>query len=82
MEVPFVLIGPGGIFTVYNRFVNLTAFRHALDVVRGKFDDPNHKGEVSHFQALTAAARAPLAWATLLGWPWRFRWAVQARRFG
>ncbi|MAB74156.1 MAG: alanine glycine permease, partial [Flavobacteriales bacterium] len=56
-EVPFVLIWllTGAlIFTLYNRFVNITAFGHALDVVRGKFDDPNHKGEVSHFQALTA----------------------------
>ena len=54
-EVPFVfiwLLAGALIFTLYNRFVNITAFGHALDVVRGKFDDPNHKGEVSHFQAL------------------------------
>ena len=30
-------------------------FKHAIDIVRGKFTDPNHKGEISHFQALTAA---------------------------
>ena len=35
MNVPFVLIWllvGALIFTVYNRFVNITAFRHALDV--------------------------------------------------
>ena len=42
--------GSATIFTVYNRFVNLTAFRHALDVVRGKFDDPNHKGKSVTFK--------------------------------
>ena len=57
-EVPFVLIWlllGALIFTVYYRFINVRAIRHTIDVVRGKFDDPNHKGEVSHFQALTAA---------------------------
>ncbi len=48
--VPFVLIWllAGAVFfTVYNKFVNVRAFGHALAVVRGKYDDPNHKGEVS-----------------------------------
>ena len=42
-SVPFVLIWLffGALFfTVYFKFVNIRAFRHALDVVRGKFDDP------------------------------------------
>ena len=93
MEVPFVLIwllAGATIFTVYNRFVNLTAFRHALDVVRGKFDDPNHKGEVSHFQALTAALSgtvgvgniAGVAVAVSLGGPGATFWMIVAGLLG
>lgn len=93
MEVPFVLIWlslGAVIFTVYNRFVNITAFRHALDVVRGKFDDPNHKGEVSHFQALTAALSgtvgvgniAGVAVAVSLGGPGATFWMIVAGLLG
>ena len=93
MEVPFVLIWlllGAVIFTVYNEFVNITAFRHALDVVRGKFDDPNHKGEVSHFQALTAALSgtvgvgniAGVAVAVSLGGPGATFWMIVAGLLG
>ncbi|MDA0729380.1 MAG: alanine/glycine:cation symporter family protein [Bacteroidetes bacterium] len=95
MEVPFVLIWlllGAVVFTVYNRFVNLTAFRHAIDVVRGKFDDPEHKekGEVSHFQALTAALSgtvgvgniAGVAVAVSLGGPGATFWMIVAGLLG
>ena len=92
-EVPFVLIwllAGALIFTLYNRFVNITAFGHALDVVRGKFDDPNHKGEVSHFQALTAALSgtvgvgniAGVAIAVSLGGPGATFWMIVAGLLG
>ncbi len=46
-------------FTFKMNFINFRGFKHALDLVRGKFDDPNHdEGEVSHFQALTTALSA------------------------
>ena len=91
--VPFVLIWLffGALFfTVYFKFVNLRAFGHALDVVRGKFDDPNHQGEVSHFQALTAALSgtvgvgniAGVAVAVSLGGPGATFWMIIAGLFG
>ena len=43
------------IFTIYMRFVNFRGAKHAIQLVSGKYDDPNDKGEVSHFQALTTA---------------------------
>ena len=64
MEVPFVLIWlllGAIIFTVYNGFVNITAFRHALDVVRGKFDDPNHKGRLVISKRSPQPCRGPWA---------------------
>ena len=91
--VPFVLIWLffGALFfTVYFRFVNIRAFRHALDVVRGKYDDPSHEGEVSHFQALTAALSgtvgvgniAGVAVAVSLGGPGATFWMIIAGLFG
>ena len=91
--VPFVLIWLllGAIFfTWYNGFINLRGFRHAIDVVRGKYDDPNHKGEVSHFQALTAALSgtvgvgniAGVALAVSLGGPGATFWMIVAGLFG
>ena len=57
------------LFTFYFGFINLTGFKHAVDVVRGKFDDPNSKeaGEVSHFQALTAALSGTVGVGNIAG---------------
>jgi len=68
--VPFVLVWLviGAIFfTVYNGFINLTGFRHALDVVRGKYDDPTDPGEVSHFQALATALSGTVGVGNIAG---------------
>lgn len=45
-------------FTLRMKFINIRAFGHSIDVVRGRYDDPNETGEVSHFQALSAALSA------------------------
>ncbi|WP_166415594.1 alanine/glycine:cation symporter family protein [Cochlodiniinecator piscidefendens] len=42
-------------FTVYLGFVNIRGFKHAIQLVRGDYADPNSSGEVSHFQALATA---------------------------
>ncbi|TAE68327.1 MAG: alanine:cation symporter family protein [Bacteroidetes bacterium] len=58
VAIPFVivwLIIGACFYTIYMGFINLRGFRHSIDIVSGKYDDPNSKGEVSHFQALTAA---------------------------
>ncbi len=92
--IPFVLIWlvVGAIFfTVFMKFVNLTAFKHALDVVRGKYDDPEKDtGEVSHFQALTAALSgtvgvgniAGVALAISAGGPGATFWMIMAGLVG
>jgi len=68
--VPFVLIWLviGALFfTIYNGFVNIWGFKHALDVVRGKYDDPNDPGEVSHFQALATALSGTVGVGNIAG---------------
>ncbi|MCB0639895.1 MAG: alanine:cation symporter family protein [Lewinella sp.] len=85
--IPFVLIWlvvGAIIFTLYMGVPQFMAFRHALDVVRGKYDDPNDSGEVSHFQALTAALSgtvgvgniAGVAFAVAIGGPGATFWMI------
>ena len=45
-------------FTIKMRFINFKGFKHAIDLVAGKYSNPNDKGEVSHFQALATALSA------------------------
>ena len=55
-------------FTLLMRFINLRAFKHAIDLVRGRYDDPNSdEGEVSHFQALATALSATVGLGNIAG---------------
>lgn len=54
-------------FTVYFGFVNFRKIGLSLDIVRGKYSDPTEKGEVSHFQALTAALSATVGLGNIAG---------------
>lgn len=42
-------------FTFRMGFINIRGFKHAIDLVRGRYDNPDDKGEVSHFQGLVTA---------------------------
>jgi len=57
------------IFTVRMRFINLRGFKHAILVTAGKFDSKKSEdsGEVSHFQALTAALSATVGLGNIAG---------------
>ena len=61
------LIFGGVFFTIFMRFVNFRAFRHAIGLVRGKYDKPEDGGEVSHFQALTTALSATVGLGNIAG---------------
>ncbi|HEX2093644.1 MAG TPA: alanine:cation symporter family protein, partial [Longimicrobiaceae bacterium] len=54
-------------FTVRMRFVNFRAFGHAVQVVRGKYSNPEDAGEVSHFQALSTALSATVGLGNIAG---------------
>ena len=61
------LLGGALFFTIRMKFVNLFYFKHALDLIRGKFDDKKQIGEVSHFQALTTALSATVGLGNIAG---------------
>lgn len=66
LVVLWLIIG-GIFFTLRLKFINIRAFRHSIEVVRGRYDDPNETGEVSHFQALTAALSATVGLGNIAG---------------
>ena len=77
-------------FTLRMGFINVRGFKHAIDVVQGKFDDPDDDGEVSHFQALATALSgtvglgniAGVAIAVQMGGPGAVVWMTLGGFFG
>jgi len=88
--LPFIvawLVFGAVLFTVRMRFINVRAFRHALDVTAGKYDDPSDPGEVSHFQALSSALSATvglgnIAGVAVMGGPGAVFWMILAGFLG
>ncbi len=62
-----VLVIGGLFFTFRYGFINVRLFRHSIQVIRGKFDKPEDRGEVSHFQALTSALSATVGLGNIAG---------------
>jgi len=61
------LIFGGLFFTIFMRFINIRAFKHSIALIRGRYDKPGTKGEVSHFQALTTALSATVGLGNIAG---------------
>jgi AGCS family alanine or glycine:cation symporter len=61
------LIFGGTFFTIFMRFISIRGFRHAIQLIRGKYDKPGTGGEVSHFQALTTALSATVGLGNIAG---------------
>ncbi|MFD2828429.1 alanine/glycine:cation symporter family protein [Leeuwenhoekiella polynyae] len=62
-----LLIGGGLYLLVYSRFLPFKYFGHAIDVLRGKYDNPDDPGEISHFQALMTALSSTVGMGNIAG---------------
>ena len=62
-----LLLLTGLVTTVALRFIQLRRLKHSFDVIRGKYDDPSHQGDLSHFQALTTALSATVGIGNIAG---------------
>ncbi len=62
-----LLIGGGLYLLVLSRFLPFRFFGHAIQVLRGKYDNPNDPGQISHFQALTTALSATVGMGNISG---------------
>jgi len=63
----FLLLGTGVFFTFYLRFPQIRYFRHALRVVKGKYDKTSDKGDTSHYQALATALSGTVGTGNIAG---------------
>ncbi len=68
--IPFIvvwLILGATFFTIRMGFINIRGFRHSLDLAKGKYDDPNAPGKITHFQALATAVSATVGLGNIAG---------------
>ena len=90
-----LLLGGGMFFMVYSRFLPFKFFGHAINVLRGKYDDPGEEGEISHFHALSGHLAATVGMGNISGvavaiatggpgalfWMWVTAWVGMATKF-
>lgn len=63
-----VLLTGGGLYLlIRSGFLQFRFFAHAINVLRGKYDNVNDKGEISHFQALTTALSSTIGMGNIAG---------------
>jgi len=62
-----LLVGGGLFFMVYSRFQPYRYFGHAIDLLRGKYSDPNDPGHIPHSQALSTALSGTLGLGNIAG---------------
>ena len=93
VSVPFlvvVLVLGAIFFTFWYRWINVRGLKHSINVIQGKYDNPEDTGEISHFRALTSALSATVglgniagvAIAIQLGGPGAVFWMLVAAVFG
>ena len=86
----YFLLLTGIFFTVYLKFPQIRYFKHAIKVVKGKFDKKTDEGDTSHFQALATALSgtvgtgniAGVALAVYLGGPAALFWMLMTAAVG
>jgi len=62
-----LLVGTGLYLTIKLRFIQFRGFKHACQLITGKFDKKDAPGEVSHFQALSTALSATIGTGNIAG---------------
>ncbi|WP_242135549.1 alanine/glycine:cation symporter family protein [Aestuariivivens marinum] len=62
-----LLIGGGLYLLILSRFLPFRYLGHAIQVLHGKYDNPNDSGQISHFQALTTALSATVGMGNIAG---------------
>lgn len=63
-----VLLIGGGLYLLFlSKFLPFSYLGHAIHVLRGKYDDPNDPGQISHFKALTTALSSTIGMGNIAG---------------
>ncbi len=69
-NIPFIvvwLVLGALFFTIRLGFINIRGFKHSLELAKGKYDDPNAPGQVTHFQALATAVSGTVGLGNIAG---------------
>ncbi|ULC60772.1 alanine:cation symporter family protein [Flaviramulus sp. BrNp1-15] len=67
LPLVILLIGGGLYLLLLSRFLPFRFLGHAIQVLRGKYDDPNDPGQISHFKALTTALSSTIGMGNIAG---------------
>ena len=67
MPLTITLIGTGLFVTLSLGFIQIKRLKHSFQVVLGKYDNPEDEGDVTHFQALSAALSATIGIGNIAG---------------
>jgi AGCS family alanine or glycine:cation symporter len=62
-----MLVGTGILITLLVRVIQLRWFAYAWGLISGRYDNPEDDGEVTHFQALSAALSATIGTGNIAG---------------
>jgi len=65
--VLFLIMGGGLYFLIYSGFLQYRYFFHAINVLRGKYDDPNAPGQITAYKALSTALASTVGMGNLAG---------------
>ncbi|MBZ9779408.1 amino acid carrier protein [Psychroflexus sp. CAK8W] len=68
--IPFIviwLIFGAAFFTFRMGFINIRGFKHAIQLAKGQYDEPNAPGSITHFQALATAVSATVGLGNIAG---------------
>jgi AGCS family alanine or glycine:cation symporter len=65
--VAFMLILGGIFFIFYSRFAQYRYFKHAIDILRGKYDNPNDPGHINAYEALSTALASTVGMGNIAG---------------
>ncbi|SHI56526.1 alanine/glycine:cation symporter family protein [Algibacter luteus] len=67
LPLVILLIGGGCYLLILSKFLPFRYLGHAIQVLRGKYDDPNDPGQISHFKALTTALSSTIGMGNIAG---------------
>lgn len=62
-----LLVGTGLYLTIRLRMIQIRGFKHAVQLISGRYDRAGDPGEISHFQALSAALSATIGTGNIAG---------------
>ncbi len=69
-QMPYMivlLVGTGIFITIRMGFPQFRRLKHAIDITRGKYDNPEDAGDITHFQALSTALSATIGIGNISG---------------